>query len=78
MDSFQKCLESSNISPDEVIFIAHSTTQATNALLEGDVADVGVVGIGKGGIEGWLAKRQTKIRILIWELENLLKYIQHL
>ena len=61
VDSFQKCLESSNISPDEVIFIAHSTTQATNALLEGDVADVGVVGIGKGGIEGWLAKRQTKI-----------------
>lgn len=61
VDSFQKCLEESSISPDEVIFIAHSTTQATNALLEGDVARVGVVGIGKGGIEGWLAKKQTKI-----------------
>lgn len=61
VDSFQKCLETNHISPDEVIFIAHSTTQATNALLEGDVADVGVVGIGKGGIEGWLAKRQTRI-----------------
>ena len=31
VDSFRKCLETSSISPDEVIFIAHSTTQATNA-----------------------------------------------
>ena len=61
VESFEKCLETSNISPDEVIFIAHSTTQATNALLEGDVANVGVIGIGKGGLEGFLAKRQTKI-----------------
>ena len=61
VDSFRKCLETSSISPDEVIFIAHSTTQATNALLEGDVANVGVIGIGKGGLEGILAKRQTRI-----------------
>lgn len=61
VDSFRKCLETGHISADEVIFIAHSTTQATNALLEGDVADVGVIGIGKNGFEGWLAKRQTRI-----------------
>lgn len=60
--AFQKCLAANDIRSEEVIFIAHSTTQATNALLEGDVAQVGIVGISGGGIEGFLAKRQTKIK----------------
>lgn len=59
--SFQNCLKENEISPDDVVFVAHSTTQATNALIEGDVATVGVIGMAKGGIEGFLAKRQTKI-----------------
>ncbi|MDT2811948.1 hydantoinase/oxoprolinase family protein [Vagococcus lutrae] len=59
--SFEKCLHENGIDPNEVIFIAHSTTQATNALLEGDVAETGIIGIGKGGLEGFLAKKQSNV-----------------
>ncbi|MEG0853718.1 MAG: hydantoinase/oxoprolinase family protein [Angelakisella sp.] len=61
IEAFRNCLTANNIDADDVVFIAHSTTQATNALLEGDVAEVGVLGMGKGGLEGMLVKRQTKL-----------------
>lgn len=61
VQSFQNCLRENDISPEEVVFVAHSTTQATNALIEGDVAAVGVIGMAKGGIEGLLAKKQTRL-----------------
>lgn len=47
-----------NISPEDVVFIAHGTTQATNALLEGDVVKVGVLTLGSG-IEGMKSKADT-------------------
>ncbi|MEO6912476.1 MAG: hydantoinase/oxoprolinase N-terminal domain-containing protein, partial [Candidatus Baltobacteraceae bacterium] len=44
----ERVLREHDINPDDVAFIAHSTTQATNSLLEGDVARVGVVGLLDG------------------------------
>ena len=62
VQAFQNCLRENEIDPKDVIFVAHSTTQATNALIEGDVAHVGVVGVGPKGIGGWIAKIQTNMK----------------
>lgn len=53
-------IEEHSIDPNNVAFIAHGTTQATNALLEGDVATVGVLGMGTG-IDARSAKGETQI-----------------
>ncbi|MDX2041135.1 MAG: hydantoinase/oxoprolinase family protein [Acidobacteriota bacterium] len=62
--ALERAMAEFHLKPEDVAFIAHSTTQATNALLEGDVAEVGVVGIGDGSVwnpEGWFAKRSTVV-----------------
>lgn len=61
VEAFGRALDGAHITPGDVVFIAHSTTQATNALLEGDVAPVGVVGMGRGAVESRLARSQTVI-----------------
>lgn len=60
IEVLHKIMEEYHISPDDVSFIAHGTTQATNALLEGDVAKVGIITLGSG-LEGSKAKADTAI-----------------
>lgn len=62
IQSFQNALKENNIEPEEVIFVAHSTTQATNALIEGDVAKIGIVGMANGPLERFIAKRQLNMK----------------
>ena len=59
VQAIDNVLEKNDISPDQVVFIAHGTTQATNALLEGDVAKVGVVGVGSAA--AGRAARETTV-----------------
>lgn len=53
-----RVMQEHNIAPEDVVFIAHGTTQATNALLEGDVANVGIITIGSG-LQGAKSKSDT-------------------
>lgn len=65
VQSFKNCMAENDISPEDVVFVAHSTTQATNAFIEGDVAPVGVIGVAGGGLEGLLAKKQLALKDIV-------------
>lgn len=60
VQAIEDVLTQNSISPDDVIFIAHGTTQATNALLEGDVAKVGIIGMGSG-LEAERSRKETTV-----------------
>jgi N-methylhydantoinase A/oxoprolinase/acetone carboxylase beta subunit len=60
VEALGKVLTQYNLCASDVVFIAHGTTQATNALLEGDVEQVGIIGMGRG-LEGFKVKSDTAI-----------------
>lgn len=60
IEALHQLMEETGILPEDVVFIAHGTTQATNALLEGDVAPVGILGFWSG-LQGVKAKADTRI-----------------
>ena len=60
LESLRQLLTENNIQPSQILRVAHSTTQATNALLEGDVSPVGILAVGSG-IEGGMVKRDSQL-----------------
>src|ERR687886_599757 len=48
IEALKTLIQQYSIQNSEIELISHSTTQAVNALLEGDTAKVGIIGMGVG------------------------------
>jgi N-methylhydantoinase A/oxoprolinase/acetone carboxylase beta subunit len=55
------------VGPDHIELVTHSTTQAVNALLEGDVARVGMIGMGRAPDLRKARRRTTGVRVELSE-----------
>ncbi|MGH7729190.1 MAG: hydantoinase/oxoprolinase N-terminal domain-containing protein, partial [Vulcanimicrobiaceae bacterium] len=62
--ALERILAAPGVAAERIAFLAHATTQATNALLEGDVARVGLVGV----LGGWPALARAQLRFPAIEL----------
>src|ERR1700760_4193788 len=60
IEVFERVLGDAEVDASDVVLLAHSTTQATNALLEGDVARVGILGLAAAKAAK-LAEAQVRI-----------------
>lgn len=60
VDALTQLLAHPDVGAAHISLVAHSTTQAVNALLEGDAATVGVIGMGKGR-DVAEAERRTRV-----------------
>src|SRR5688572_18457047 len=61
VQALKSLMQKHQIENSEIELISHSTTQAVNALLEGDTATVGIVGMGVGLEKSNVIKR-TNVR----------------
>jgi N-methylhydantoinase A len=61
VNALSTLIEMCNTDHKEIELISHSTTQAVNAFLEGDVSKVGILGIGVG-MEKTSVVRRTHIK----------------
>lgn len=70
--TLSRMIEESKIQLSEIELIAHSTTQAINALLEADVAKVGIIAMGVTPEKGDIIKR-TSLQDTTFNSDNSLK-----